>query len=188
MNRIHRLKTGAAFAIIIATLISCTGVPIPEPKDDKQAILLIPFEYIDDAPGTFFADYVIYAYRTDVASNLPFTIDVNAGSRFAVYRMLPPTTNAIRKIVQIDKVSGDKINSRKINTIDFELEGGKINILPYTCEVRLVRSTIPGEGRKPVQKISFHAINDLKYKAIVEELSARGVNPAQIVLGKNISD
>ena len=184
MMNLPRSFVFAIAVLIVSLFFSCTGIPIPEPRNEKQAVLVIAHEYEDEAPGTFYSDYLLYAYRTDIGSNLPFTIEVKTGSRFTVYRMLPPTTNTFRKIIEFDKGTEEKTNAYLLHDRDFELEAGKVNVYPYLFLIRLVRSTVPGEGRKSVQKISFEPLSGSQYRQITDELIEKGINPDLIVKAK----
>jgi len=167
---------------VLILVTSCVSFRYPVPRNEKQATLIFPMDYVDNAPGTFFADYLFYAYRTDIGSSLPFSIDISTKDRFNVYRLLPPTTNEIRKIVEKDRETGESGKATKYEDIDFELVGGKINIFPYMVRVELYRSPIPGEGRKPAQRVYFDTLRPNEYTKILGELDDMGIDTTKVVL------
>jgi hypothetical protein len=162
-------------------IVSCGTLRVPPPRNSGQAVLIFPMDYVDDAPGTFFADYEFFAYRTDIPSSLHFIIDIDTKKRFNFYRKLPPTTNEIRKIEAIDRESRDVVSVQRFQDIEFELQGGKYNVLPYMVRVELVRSRIPGEGRKPVQRVYFDRLRDDEYAKVYAALVEGGLDGSLIV-------
>ena len=170
------------FCLLAALISSCATYQIPQPRNEKQAFMVILVDFNDLANVGAIADYRFYTKTVDHGYTFPTFFKLNVSKKYNTVTKYHSGAYEVSRYREIARTDGDIGGGLKLTDTLFSLEAGKITIFPYKVHVTLEKKRAQTVDPVPKQSIEFEDLSERDYQNILEELESFGVDPALVAI------